>query len=502
MKYIEGTPREQTHLFPVSLEDSIDSDNEVRLIDLFVDSLNLEDFGFKMHFVENGRPAYRPADLLKLYIYGYMNKIRSSRALEKESKRNIEIMWLIHTLSPDHNTIANFRKDNPKAIKKVFRATVEMARNFNLIGDKLIAGDSTKLRAQNSKKNNFNKKKIARHISYIDAKIDEHNKALAEADGDQKKKQVIDKIDQLNQRRKDYENLENELEKSGQEQISTSDTESRQMIIRNNITEVAYNVQASIDAKNCLPVDYEVTNQNDSKAMGKMVRRAKSIVRNNSFTVLFDKGYHTGTELKIALDLGITTLVAERAAASNAPDLNYNVANFFYDELNDHYRCPQGHLLTSNGKIYTKHAKRQTPTTFKQYKTKACKNCPVRQLCTKAKNGKLIERNSYTEYIERNRENVEQNPSLYKKRQAVVEHPFGTIKRQWGFSYIMTKQGKKRASADVGLIFIAYNLKRMINILGKDAFRDYLTLISGQLYSIFCLIRSFFCSPTLFYTSV
>jgi transposase len=167
MKFIQGNDRTLTHLLPVSLDQSIDGENEVRLIDLFVDSLPLADSGFKMVFVENGRPAYHPGDLLKLFIYGYMNKIRTSRDLEKECMRNIEVMWLIRCLQPDHNTIANFRRDNPKAIKKVFRATVKVARHFQLIGGKLIASDSTKLQAQNSKKNNFSQKKIERHLDYI-----------------------------------------------------------------------------------------------------------------------------------------------------------------------------------------------------------------------------------------------------------------------------------------------------------------------------------------------
>ena len=180
MKYIQGNNRSQTYLFPVSLEDSIDQENEVRLIDLFVDSLSLKDYGFKVAFVENGRPAYRPADLLKLYIYGYMNKVRSSRDLEKECNRNIEVMWLLNSLKPDHNTISNFRRDNPKAIKKVFRETVRIAKHFKLIGGTLIAGDSSKFRAQNSKKNNFNQKKVDRNLEYIENKLNEYNQALSD----------------------------------------------------------------------------------------------------------------------------------------------------------------------------------------------------------------------------------------------------------------------------------------------------------------------------------
>ena len=214
MKYIKGQNRSQTSLFPVSLDDAVAAENEVRLIDTFVDHLNLPEFGFKVDHTENGRPAYHPADLLKLYIYGYLNKIRSSRDLEKECRRNIGVMWLLQCLKPDHNTIANFRRDNPKAIKKVFRETVRIARYFNLIGGTLIAGDSTKLRAQNSKKNNYNQKKIDRHLEYIENKLAEYEKALAESDGDQRK-EIEQEIDKQNQRKQGYLKIEKELTESG-----------------------------------------------------------------------------------------------------------------------------------------------------------------------------------------------------------------------------------------------------------------------------------------------
>ena len=222
MRFIQGQDRTQTHLFPISLDQSIAKDNEVRFIDLFVDSLDLNEFGFKVDFDENGRPAYRPSDLLKLYIYGYLNRTHSSRSLEKESKRNIEVMWLLRCLNPDHNTISNFRRDNPKAIKKVFRQTVQLAKHFNLIGGKLLAGDGTKLRAQNSKKNNFNQKKIDRHIAYIDRKLSEYEKALAESDGD-KKESVKQEIKKQTDRKKEYQNIENQIKETGEPQISTSD---------------------------------------------------------------------------------------------------------------------------------------------------------------------------------------------------------------------------------------------------------------------------------------
>ncbi len=398
MKFIEGHDRSQTHLFPVSLDQGIDQDNEVRVIDLFVESLNLEDYGFRTKFIENGRPAYHPEDLLKLYMYGYLNKTRSSRDLEKACKINIEVMWLLKTLAPDHNTISNFRRDNPKAIKKVFRATVKIAKHFNLIGGKLIAGDSTKLRAQNSKKNNFNPKKIKRNIAYIDQKLTKHNTDLASADED--KKGIIKKeIQKQEKRRATYKALEKKLKETGDTQISTSDPESRNIMIRNNICEVAYSAQTTVDAKHNIPIDYKLCNTNDTKAMGYMLERAVNILGNNNFTALYDKGYYDGPMLKEATDLGIKTIVAVRglASSSRAPDANYNVQHFAYDSKNDFYTCPEGHQLKTSGKWYqNKNGK------FKQYKTKACNGCKARLLCTTAKNGKLVSRSEYKQYYEAN----------------------------------------------------------------------------------------------------
>ncbi len=476
MKFIQGQNRTQTSIFPISLEESIDQDNEVRFIDLFVESIDLEDLGFKMQFIENGRPAYHPTDLLKLYIYGYMNKLRSSRDLEKECKRNIEVMWLIKYLHPDHNTIANFRRDNPKAIKKVFRATVGIAKNFNLIGGKLIAGDSTKLRAQNSKKNNFNQKKIDRHLEYIERKLIEYENALADSDGDNKKA-IQDEIDKHNKRKGQYKNLEKKLKDSGQQQISTSDPESRQMITRNNITEVAYNLQTSVDSKHNLPFDFKVTNNNDSKAMGNMLQRAKSILRHNQFTALYDKGYHTGSEFKIADDLCVDVMVAIPRVAAQAPNTDYNSENFTYNKKEDCYTCPEGNLLTTTGKWHEAKTYR-----FKRYTTKLCKICSVKHECSKAKQGKAIQRSEYQEYINCNKERIENNKEYYRQRQAIVEHPYGTLKRQWGFNYILTKRYIEKAEADVGLMFTAYNLRRIINILGVNVLQNYLTRV---LISIF-----------------
>jgi transposase len=472
MQFIEGKNRTQSILFPQSLDQIISTDNEVRIIDLFVESIALEDFHFVMKTTKEGRPAYHPKDLLKLFVYGYLNHIRSSRQLEKECKRNIELMWLMKQLTPDHNTISNFRRDNEKAIKKVFRYTVSIAKQFDLIGGKLIAGDSTKLRAQNSKKNNFNEGKIERHIAYIDIKLEEYNKALATADDDNKK--IIEEEIKKHKGRKDnYENMQHTLDETGEVQISTSDPESRQLMTRNNISEVAYNVQTVVDAKHNIPIDYKVTNENDSRALSGMLRRTKTILGTPNFTALYDKGYHTGCEIKAAVTAGIDIMVAIPGIASVAPDANYNMSHFIYNETNDTYICPQQQILTTNGNPYQK-SKNRNYYTVKHYKTNACPGCIARALCTKNIKGRLIERSEFTPYIEQNKQNIETRPELYKQRQSIVEHPYGTIKRQWGFYYVITKKGLKRASSDVGLMFTAYNLRRLMNIIDKTTFRKFL----------------------------
>lgn len=472
MQFIEGKNRKQSILFPESLDQIVEQDNEVRIIDLFIESINLADFKFVIKTSNEGRPSYHPKDLLKLYVYGYLNHIRSSRQLEKECKRNIELLWLMKELVPDHNTISNFRRDNEKAIRKAFRYTVSIAKHFDLIGGTLVAGDSTKLRAQNSRKNNFNEGKIERHLAYIDAKLDEYNTALAEADQDNK--QIVEQeIKKQTERKSDYQSMQQQLEQTGDSQISTSDPESRQLMVRTNISEVAYNVQTVVDARNHLLIDYKVTNNNDSRALSGMLRRTKTILGTNTFTALYDKGYHTGIEIKKAIELDIEIMVAIPDTTSNAPDDKYNMNHFTYNNLTDTYTCPQNEILHTNGNWYQKNKDRNVYV-VKHYKTNACLLCPARALCTKNLKGRTIERSEYASYLEKNRLTIHANSAIYKRRQSIVEHPYGTIKRQWGFSYVITKKGMKRASADVGFMFIAYNLRRLINIIDKNVLSKFL----------------------------
>ena len=398
-KFIVGNDRSQIPLFVSSLEQAVALDNQVRLIDLFVDSLRLPDFGFDFTFVENGRPAYHPADLLKLFIYGYLNRMRSSRVLEKECVRNIELMWLMKDLVPDHNTIANFRKNNPKAIARVFRATVNLASHFELIGGSLLAGDSTKLRAQNSKKNNFNPAKIERHIAYIDNKLLQYNEILSQEDGDESvKKEVVSKVRKHQLQKDKYLQYKEIIDTTGVTQISTSDPDSRQIMTRNNISEVAYNVQTVVDALHNIPIDFKVTNENDSKAMGGMLRRSKTILGHNNFTAIYDKGYHTGSEFAYAERLKIEVLVAIPSVAAHAPDLAFDVEHFKYDLKTDSFTCPANQILTTNGTWYSK-KNGKSVTRMKHYKTSACSSCELFAKCAKNARGRRIERSEHADLI-------------------------------------------------------------------------------------------------------
>jgi len=303
-------------------------------------------------------------------------------------------------LVPDHNTIANFRKDNPKAIKKVFRATVNIAKNLNLIGGILLAGDGTKLRAQNSKKNNYNQKKIDRHIAYIENKLEEYAKALEIADDKIQRKKIQSKIDKQNKHKKKYKTIEKELIETGEKQVSTSDPEARQLVIRGVVTEVCYNVQSTVDAENKIPIDYQVTNNNDKNAMASMVENAIEIVGNNTFDAVFDKGYYTAEQIHKTQQLGVTTHVCIPNPAANAPDKAFNLSEFIHNKTTNTYQCPVGETLKTNGNWYQKKSYR-----VKQYKTPCCKNCLVKAKCTKSKSQRIIERHEFAEALEINKNN-------------------------------------------------------------------------------------------------
>lgn len=475
MAHLTGTDRLQLSMMPLSLDEMVAQDNPVRIIDLFVNRFDFVKLGFARAIpAAEGRPAFAPADLMKLYLYGYLNRIRSSRKLEKECERNLELIWLLKGLHPHFRTIASFRSSHAVQIKNFFREFVLLIKGWDLIEGKLIAIDGTKFRAQNAKKNNFNHDKINRQIEYIDNKINGYISTLDENDkseNGERKLNVDDikkRIQTQQQRKKKYEALAQQLKQSGEEQISTTDKDARSMPINHNRIEVSYNVQTAVDEKNKLIVHFENTNVHDRKALAPVALETKNILCKESIEVLADKGYHNAQQIQECTDNNIVTYVppAEPNRSAQVPTPEYYGEKFRYDVQKDSYTCPQGHELKTNGSWYNKKYK-STLTKLKQYKTTACSTCPVKNSCTSNPKGRIIDRKQYAQAVEANAKRVIDEKDKYLLRQQIVEHPFGTIKRQWGFDYLLMK-GKKKCEAEIGLIYSVYNLRRIFSILAMD----------------------------------
>lgn len=505
MRVKTSNKRREILLFPPSLEEVISEDNIVRLIDAFVDKLDLQSHGFEIKQKkkqEPGAPQYAPSDLLKIYIYGYLNRMRSSRILAKGCQINIEMMWLVNGLTPGHVTIANFRKDHPKALKEVFRTYNRFLNNQGLFGKETVAIDSAKIRAQNSKKNNLNDSSIKRHQEYIDKKAEEYLALLEKCDqseGQEKSSQLKEKVAQLEQRKEKYNQLQEQLEQAklkGEKQISTIDKDARLLTSKGSKGEVGYNLQSVVDSKHCLIVENELTNQTDQNALHKMAASAKELLEVDQIDALADTGYDTGEELMKCAQDNITTYVAPRKQGGSQKEAAFKKNNFTYNKQKDTYSCPSGEILTTNGKWYTKNRKGKKDSKFKEYKAayEKCEACSFANQCAgarlKRQQGRVIERHEFSDYTEANRQRIKENKSYYRQRQAIVEHPFGTIKRQWGYDYTLLK-GKEKVSGEMDLICLAYNMRRSVSIL------DVKTLLKAlsELNPIFLALKWLYFKP-------
>ncbi len=381
MSHLSGTDRSQLNMFPLSLDEMVNEDNPVRVIDLFVDRFDFVKLGFSHSIAAaEGRPPFLPADLMKLYLYGYMNRIRSSRKLETECKRNIELMWLMKGLNPGFRTIAAFRSEHPAQIKNFFREFVSLLQGWDLVEGKLIAIDGSKFRAVNARKNNFNEKKINEQLIYIDQKINQYIDDLNAHDdaehGDRKidAKKIKEQIKTQKERRKKYEALSVELAKSKEEQISTTDPDARSMPINHGRVDVSYNMQTAVDSKHCLIVNYDNTNVNDRKAMAGVAIETKNLLQKKSIEVLLDKGYHNGEQIDLCTKNNIVTYVAvpDAPRSSDIPTPPYYGDKFVYNPKKDFYTCPIGEILKSNGQWYQKGNGSKYHNLVKHYKTTAC----------------------------------------------------------------------------------------------------------------------------------
>lgn len=466
MGFVQGVHRDQVVMFPESLDEYITDDNPVRFIDAFVDSLNLQALGFKrVVAMERGRPPYHPGDLLKLYIYGYLNRVRTSRTLEREAQRNVEVMWLLGKLAPDFKTIADFRRDNGKPIRRVFREFTVMCRKMELFGGQLVAIDGSKFKAVNSRDRNYTERKLKRLKKRADEKIKRYLEELDEADEQEQDnekptaKELQEKIEWLKGRKEVYADLQERMDESGESQVSLTDADARSMKLGNSRgTEVAYNVQISVDAKHKLIVDYEVTNAgNDKDQLSSMAIRAKETLEVQALDVVADQGYYNSKEIKTCIDGDISPYL-RKPKDSNSRGL-FARKEFRYDGDEDCYWCPAGKALpfryqtTYRGQV------------VRDYIGEECGQCALRSKCTRSKTGRKIRRWVEEELLEDMARRVRAEPDKVKQRKSIVEHPFGTIKRSMDQGYFLTR-GLPSVRTEASLTMLAYNIKRAVNLQG------------------------------------
>ena len=502
--YVRGIDRTQELLLPKTVDEYIDSENPVRFVDAFVDSLDMDHLGFK-HSKPNdvGRPPYSPKDILKLYVHGYLKHMRSSRVLEEACNTNLETIWLMKGLAPDFKTISDFRKDNADTIKKVFKEFVLICRQLDLFGAELVGIDGAKIKAVNSKERNFDEEKLDQKLKHIDEKVSEYMKQLEEnADVDVKKtnhlgrsgvdstadpasttvgttkEKLKQKISELGERKKQYEEILGRLKQSGEEQISLTDPESR-LMKNNQKIEVCFNTEVSVDSKFHLVPDYYVTNdETDRNQLSKASIGAKDALEAESLDVAADKGFFDSLELKECIQNGIIPYVPEKKGSRAAPK-NKNVPEppfyedkFAYDKMSDTYICPAGETLVFSSWVRNKN---HSGMVYKLYKTKACSYCSFRSRCTGNKLGRFIYRWENEEILEELRTLVDspEGREIVWKRKELVEHVFGTIKRSFNMPFFLLK-GLKKVNCEMGFTLLAYNMRRAINILGTSLLLGFL----------------------------
>lgn len=474
-EHVEGLKRNQTALFPDTLEGYVDKDNPVRFIDAFVDSLNLEKLGFKHSIpAEVGRPSYDPADLLKLYVYGYLNQVRSSRKLERECHRNVEVMWLMKKLTPDHKTIADFRKDNIDCAKGVFKEFVYLCRNLDLYGAQLVAIDGTKFKAVNSKSNNLNEKTVALRLKQTEEKIAEYLKEMDQndtADSDEDESlnvnELKEKIFKLEEEKQRYEQIQGQMKATGQREVSLVDSDSRLMRVDSQRLEVCYNIQTSVDAKQHLIVDYDVINNStDHHRLATDAKAAKQVLGVDHLEVLSGKGFYVANDLVECEESGITVFMPIPASnptkSLGVPEPEFGSERFIFDAVKDVYVCPVGNELG-----FWKGSFKGKPECGRHYRTVSCACCASRSMCTRNRRGRIMVRWGYQDAVDRIRARLESSGGKEKLRlrRMLAEHPFGTMKRAFNQGYLLLKVLRK-VKGEVGFTMLAYNMRRAINILG------------------------------------
>ena len=465
-RFIEGQVRSQLTLMPESLEDYIGADNPVRVIDAFVDALDLAEMGFDASAAATGRPGYHPALLLKIYIYGYLNRIQSSRRLEREAGRNVELMWLTGRLSPDFKTIADFRRDNGKGIRNVCRRFVALCRQLNLFSEAIVAIDGSKFKAVNNRDKNFTPHKLEQRMKQIDESIERYLQELDTADrtqsaaGSHRSQHIQEKLEKLRQQMEYLREIEIQLKQQPDEQLSLTDPDARSMATSGRGTGmVGYNVQASVDTKHHLIVAHEVTNEgHDRRQLSNMAVQSRDAMGTGQLDVLADRGYFKGPEILKCVEAGITPWVPKTMTSDNKAKGRYDKRDFVYVEAADEYRCPAGRQLPY------RHSSMEDGMRIKSYYTTTCPTCELKAQCTTGKE-RRVRRWEHEGVLDAMQHRLNITPGKMKQRRCTVEHVFGTLKFWMGSAHFLMKK-MKNVKTEMSLHVLSYNLRRVINLLG------------------------------------
>jgi transposase len=467
-RFVEGVDRAQGSMFPERLDDWIGEDNPVRVIDVFVDELDLGSLGFgRVEPRETGRPSYHPSVLLKLYVYGYLNRVQSSRRLEREAGRNVEVMWLTGRLAPDHKTIADFRKDNGPAIRKVCSQFVALCRRLNLFAEASVAIDGSKFKAVNNRDRNFTAAKMKRRMEQIEESVERYLQQLDSADRQEpslarttKTARLQDKITKLKEEMGRLGKLEARRLAAPDQQISLTDPDARSMATSGRGSGmVGYNVQASVDTKHHLIVAHEVTNEGTDRAqLSNMAKQTKAALEADELDAVADRGYFSSEEILACEEAGITVTLPKPLTSGSRAKGRFVKQDFRYLAADDVYLCPAGERLVYH---YTNQEK---GLVLHRYWTNACQGCVLKGRCTTGKE-RRITRWEHEHVLEAVQRRLDEHPEKMRQRRETVEHPFGTIKFWMGATHFQMKTLKKVAT-EMALHVLAYNLKRVINIMG------------------------------------
>jgi transposase len=470
-RFVEGADRSQLTLLPDCLEDWVDENNAVHVIDAFVEALDLHGLGFERTIAkETGRPSYHPSVLLKLYIYGYLNRVQSSRRLEREAGRNVEVMWLTGRLAPDHKTIADFRKNNGAAIRKVCAKFVALCRQMGLLQTTTVAIDGSKFKAVNNRDRNFTQAKMAKRMAQIEESVGRYLSQLDAADRQEPSQEIQlrttrirEKLARLKQEMVRLQEIEAQMRKTPDQQISLTDPDARSMAIGGRGSGiVGYNVQAAVEPEHHLIVTHDVVNEgHDRGQLARMAKQAKATLGVNELEAVADRGYFDGEEIKACEEAGVAVILPKPLTSGAKAEGRFGKQDFAYLPDEDVYRCPAGQRLS-----YHFTAVERGLSVRRYWSTAACQACAIKAQCTPSKE-RRVWRWEHEHVVEQVQRRLDARPESMKTRRATVEHPFGTLKARMGATHFLMKR-LPNVAAEMALHVLAYNITRVMNILGKQ----------------------------------